>query len=137
MVHQAQRRDGAAVTIASASHSTLDVVTRALPLSGERVAIWSGIGERVAILGPDLQRLDAPGPVARLVRPWNHFRASSKSTFDLLCFYTLLLAAPAWLLVRLLLGRRATGGVFIKAAGLFLVLGLVGVWGYVPVLAWL
>ncbi len=137
-VYEARRGSGDPVVIAKASFSPLDIGARALPLSGERVAIWGGLGSRLVILGPDLHRLDELGILGRTLRPFGRFRSSAKSLFDQVCYFALLLTSPAWLVAVAITWRRIKRrGPLVSAAGLFIVLFIVGVWGFFNVLAWI
>ncbi len=137
-VYEAQRGSGDPVVVAKASFSALDVGVRALPLSGERVAIWGDLGGRLVILGPDLRRLDELGILERTLRPFGRFQASSKSLFDQGCYFTLLLASLAWLVALAISWRqKQRPRRLVSAAGLFVALFGVGVWGFFNVLAWI
>lgn len=137
-VHEAQRGADTPVEVAKASFSALAIGAFALPLSGDRVAVWGGLGSRLVILGPDLRRTDAPGMLDRVLRPVLHFRASSNSVVDRAFYGALLLATPAWLIAFAVLRRRSPRPRgLVTAAGAYVLLVLFGVWSFFRVLEWL
>jgi hypothetical protein len=137
-VFEAQRGSAAPVVVAASSFSSLDLGAMALPLSGERVAVWGGLGSHLVILGPDLRRLDEPGIVQRTLRPLTRFRASAKSTFDRICYAILLVSSVGWLLALPILRRRDMHFKRARlAAALFVALLVVGATGFYNVIVWI
>lgn len=134
----AQRGQAAPVVVAQARYSSLALGARALPLAGERVAVWGGLGKGLLILGPDLRRVDEPGLLQRTLSPFGRFKQTSKSTFDQICYFTLLAASLVWLLI-LSTYRRGTArhAGYRRAAVLLVVLFAVGARGFHAVLAWM
>jgi hypothetical protein len=133
----AQRDPAAPVEVAQARDSSLVLGARALPLTGERVAVWGSLGSDLLILGPDLRRLDEPGLLQRTLSPFGRFRSSAKSTFDQVCYFTLLAASLAWLLVLATYRGTDRRAGHRRAAALMVVLFVVGAAGFYKVLAWL
>ena len=136
---RAQRAGGPPVVVAKAAYSALAVSPHALPLSGGRVAIWGGLGGELVVLGPDLERTDALGMVARALRPFGRFRASSNSVFDRICYGVLLAMAPAWLIgLAVTYRRRLEAERRLRVAAIvFLALFAIGVASFLRVVAWM
>jgi hypothetical protein len=89
-------------------------------------------------LGPDLERQDKTGALERILRPWGRFRASSKSTFDQLCYFAMILASLGFFAVLArLLHNGSSEGRLRSAALAYLVLVTIGVWGFFNVVDWI
>ena len=136
---RAERAGGAPIVVAKAAYSSLELNARALPLSGDRIAIWGGLGRQLVVLGPSLERADALGIVARTVRPLARFRASSNSIFDRIAYFTLLLAAPAWLIgLAIAYRRRREAERRLRIAAVVVVaLFVIGVASFLRIASWL
>jgi hypothetical protein len=135
----AKRDPGDGVVVAKSAFSSLGIGPKALPLSGDRVAIWGGLGGQLIVLGPDLRRMDPIGVAARTLRPLGRFRASSTSIFDQICYFALLLATPAWfvLLAVARRGQKIGDWQLRRFALLFLALAIIGARGFYNVLLWI
>jgi hypothetical protein len=136
----ARRSEGPDVAVAKRSYSSLRIGACAFPLSGDRVAIWGGIGESLIIVGPDLARTDGPSAPAQLMSAV-HFLSSSTSLFDVICFYTLTAASLLYLgLLGLAWRRRKPPEPLPIAPGLawaYLLLVALGARGLYHVVVWL
>jgi len=128
------------VAVAKSDYSPLYLGALALPLSGDRVAIWGGIGGAVIVVGPDGSRLDGPGWLAQL-RSAAGYRAGTMSLVDVISFYGLSLASPIYLLLLARAWRRRKPPEPLPLApGIawaFLLLVLVGARGVVHLVQWL
>lgn len=137
---RARRAGRPNVTVARASASPLLIGPWALPLGGERVAIWGGLGSELIILGPELKRLDAYGPIGRVFRPFGKFEASTMSVLDQIRYFGVLIAACVWLVLLLLgaLGRWKPDGRRLRNVALIvLALFAVGIGGFFEVVSWI
>ncbi len=135
----ASRSDGTTAAVAMGSYSSLETGAHALPLSGDRVAVWGGLGDQVVVMGPKLRRQDDIGTLARIVRPWGRFNASAKSTFDQICYFALLIATPLWG-IALFLGRGKYGKRerwLRRSALTYLILFAICLWGFSRVAEWI
>lgn len=128
------------VAVAKSDYSSLHVGALALPLSGDRVAIWGGNGGDVLVVGPDGSRLDGPGWPAQLASALG-FRAGTMSLVDIISFYGLSLASPIYLLLLARAWRRRKPPEpWPLAPGIawgFLLLVLVGARGVYHLVLWL
>ncbi len=135
-----RRGDTGPVAVAKSDYSSLGSGALALPLSGDRVAIWGGLGGAVIVVGPDASRLDGPGWLAQLGSA-RSFRAGSMSLVDVISFYALSLASPIYLLLLALAWRRRKPPERLPLApGIawaFLLLVLVGARGVYHLVQWL
>jgi hypothetical protein len=89
------------------------------------------------ILGPDLQRLDGMGVLERIVRPYGRFRSSAKSTFDQICYFSLIIVTLAGIAIFLFALITCTRAWLRWVALVYLVLFVVGVWGFFRVADWI
>ena len=135
-----RRGDRGPVAVAKSDYSSLGIGALALPLEGDRVAIWGGIGDAVIVLGPDLSRVDGPGWLAQLASVVR-FRAGTMSILDIVSFYTLLVTSPMYLIVLALAWRRRKPPEPLPVApGLawaFLLAVIVGARGVYHIVPWL
>lgn len=134
-----QEAGGGAVPVAKSRSSRLEIDLSALPLDGGGVALWGGLGAQLVVLGPDLRRRDELSGLARLVRPWGRFKASSKSTLDQVRYFALLALTPAYLLVLVLAvaRRQACARWSRRCAALYLVVAALSLGGAYRILQWI